>query len=327
MRRVGLRDVEHRDAAPAAHVGVVALEVHPGGAARNVSPRAARCSRSRAAGRREPVPEPTRAQGGQERTHRKRRHEPSDLRTAHLNTCVPESTAVNHTRAGGERRDRRPAGRACGAARAGRRESRTRPAPTAAPPRRSAPRRPRSPSWCAPGACASCAGSARVSRRACASWSRRADRRAGRARARARSRPRRAGPLPRPERQAVGGAGPRARRAHRRRAARGGRRGPAARACPASARRPRRSCWRRSPARATRGPRQGLMLNRAWELVGGIAAALDGEVAGDVRRWRDSCELLAVVCAAADAPPCSPASPTCPRSSRSSSERSAARWA
>jgi DNA polymerase (family 10) len=47
-------------------------------------------------------------------------------------------------------------------------------------------------------------------------------------------------------------------------------------------------------------PRQGLLLNRAWELVGGIAAALDGEPAGDVRRWRDSCELLSVVCAAAD---------------------------
>jgi DNA polymerase (family 10) len=47
-------------------------------------------------------------------------------------------------------------------------------------------------------------------------------------------------------------------------------------------------------------PRRGLLLNRAWELVGGIAAALDGAVAGDVRRWRDSCEQLAVVCAAAD---------------------------
>jgi DNA polymerase (family 10) len=51
-------------------------------------------------------------------------------------------------------------------------------------------------------------------------------------------------------------------------------------------------------------PRQGLLLNRARELVGAIAAALDGEEAGDVRRWRDSCERLAVVCAAADpAPP------------------------
>jgi DNA polymerase (family 10) len=48
-------------------------------------------------------------------------------------------------------------------------------------------------------------------------------------------------------------------------------------------------------------PRQGLLLNRARELVGGIAAALEGEVAGDVRRWRDSCERLAVVCAARDA--------------------------
>jgi DNA polymerase (family 10) len=44
--------------------------------------------------------------------------------------------------------------------------------------------------------------------------------------------------------------------------------------------------------------RRGLLLNRAWELVGGIAAALDGQVAGDARRWRDSCEMLAVVCAA-----------------------------
>ena len=47
-------------------------------------------------------------------------------------------------------------------------------------------------------------------------------------------------------------------------------------------------------------PRRGLLLNRARELVGGVAAALDGEVAGDVRRWRDSCELLSVVCAAPD---------------------------
>jgi DNA polymerase (family X) len=50
-------------------------------------------------------------------------------------------------------------------------------------------------------------------------------------------------------------------------------------------------------------PRRGLLLNRAWELVGGIAAALEGEPAGDVRRWRDSCERLAVVCAAQDARP------------------------
>ncbi|HLY49249.1 MAG TPA: PHP domain-containing protein [Solirubrobacteraceae bacterium] len=50
-------------------------------------------------------------------------------------------------------------------------------------------------------------------------------------------------------------------------------------------------------------PSRGLLLSRAWELVGGIAEALGGEVAGDVRRWRDSCERMAVVCAAADPAP------------------------
>jgi DNA polymerase (family X) len=50
-------------------------------------------------------------------------------------------------------------------------------------------------------------------------------------------------------------------------------------------------------------PRRGLLLNRARELLGGIAAAIGGEVAGDVRRWRDSCEVLAVVCAAHDPHP------------------------
>jgi DNA polymerase (family X) len=47
-------------------------------------------------------------------------------------------------------------------------------------------------------------------------------------------------------------------------------------------------------------PRHGLLLNRGWELVEGLAVALNGEAAGDVRRWRDSCERLAVVCAASD---------------------------
>jgi DNA polymerase (family 10) len=47
-------------------------------------------------------------------------------------------------------------------------------------------------------------------------------------------------------------------------------------------------------------PQRGLLLTRARELVEGIATALDGEAAGDVRRSRDSCELLAVVCAAPD---------------------------
>ena len=50
-------------------------------------------------------------------------------------------------------------------------------------------------------------------------------------------------------------------------------------------------------------PRQGLLLSRAWELVGGVAEALDGVPAGDVRRWRDSCERLVVVCAAEDPAP------------------------
>jgi DNA polymerase (family 10) len=47
-------------------------------------------------------------------------------------------------------------------------------------------------------------------------------------------------------------------------------------------------------------PQHGLLLNQAQELVGGIAAHLGGEPAGDARRWRDSCERLAVVCLAAE---------------------------
>ncbi len=45
-------------------------------------------------------------------------------------------------------------------------------------------------------------------------------------------------------------------------------------------------------------PRRGLLLDRATELVHGIASAIDGQAAGDVRRRRDLCEHLAVVCAA-----------------------------
>jgi DNA polymerase (family X) len=44
-------------------------------------------------------------------------------------------------------------------------------------------------------------------------------------------------------------------------------------------------------------PQRALLLNSARELVGAIAEAVGGEPAGDVRRWRDACELLAVVCA------------------------------
>jgi DNA polymerase (family 10) len=47
-------------------------------------------------------------------------------------------------------------------------------------------------------------------------------------------------------------------------------------------------------------PPRVLLLDRARELVGAVAAALGGEAAGDVRRWRDACEHLALVCAATD---------------------------
>jgi DNA polymerase (family 10) len=44
-------------------------------------------------------------------------------------------------------------------------------------------------------------------------------------------------------------------------------------------------------------PRLGLILNRAWELVGRVADALDGTAAGDPRRWCDVSHRLAVVVA------------------------------
>ena len=44
-------------------------------------------------------------------------------------------------------------------------------------------------------------------------------------------------------------------------------------------------------------PRRGLLLNRAWALAAEVAETLGGEVAGDPRRWKDSCEDLAVVVA------------------------------
>jgi DNA polymerase (family 10) len=51
-----------------------------------------------------------------------------------------------------------------------------------------------------------------------------------------------------------------------------------------------------------RSPR-GIWLNRARDLVGAIARALDAEPAGDVRRWCDSCHQLAIVHAASDPDP------------------------
>jgi DNA polymerase (family X) len=50
-------------------------------------------------------------------------------------------------------------------------------------------------------------------------------------------------------------------------------------------------------------PPRGLLLHRARELTAAIAGALGAEPAGDVRRWRDECHHLAVVCAAADPAP------------------------
>src|SRR5690242_6489324 len=45
---------------------------------------------------------------------------------------------------------------------------------------------------------------------------------------------------------------------------------------------------------------RALLLDQARALVREIAAALDGSIAGHPRRWRDSCERLAVVCAASE---------------------------
>ncbi|HKG65034.1 MAG TPA: PHP domain-containing protein [Solirubrobacteraceae bacterium] len=50
-------------------------------------------------------------------------------------------------------------------------------------------------------------------------------------------------------------------------------------------------------------PPRGILLTTARELVAGIAGQLGGEPAGDPRRWRDSCERLAVVCTAPDPAP------------------------
>ena len=50
-------------------------------------------------------------------------------------------------------------------------------------------------------------------------------------------------------------------------------------------------------------PPRALLLNRAWSVAGAIADAVGGAVAGDARRWRDSCELFAVVSAADDPAP------------------------
>ena len=199
--------------------------------------------------------------------------------------------------------DRRPPGRLRVAARARRGEPVH--GPRLPPRRRDDPRRAasRSRSSCATGGCASCAGSGPGSRRGCASWSRRArspswpsssassrpgssasGATSGSARsARSRSRGRSASSTPDELREAAA--------AGRLRTVRGIGPKTEAQLLEALAR------------EAEPRPRRGLLLNRARELVGAIAAALGGEAAGDVRRWRDSCERLAVVCAAADPAP------------------------
>jgi DNA polymerase (family 10) len=48
-------------------------------------------------------------------------------------------------------------------------------------------------------------------------------------------------------------------------------------------------------------PRRGLLINRAWALSEAIAEPFGAEVAGDARRFKDSCERLAVV-ACSDGP-------------------------
>lgn len=50
-------------------------------------------------------------------------------------------------------------------------------------------------------------------------------------------------------------------------------------------------------------PRRGVLLSRAWTLASEIAAAVDGVVAGDPRRFRDSSEHFAIVTAAEEPAP------------------------
>jgi DNA polymerase (family 10) len=59
----------------------------------------------------------------------------------------------------------------------------------------------------------------------------------------------------------------------------------------------------RALERPPAAPRRGLLLNRAWELVGSIAEALGGTVAGDPRRYSPTSTRLAVVVPAAAAEP------------------------
>jgi DNA polymerase (family X) len=48
-------------------------------------------------------------------------------------------------------------------------------------------------------------------------------------------------------------------------------------------------------------PRRGLLLSRSRPLLGALASALGGEIAGDVRRWRETSEHLSIVSRETDA--------------------------
>ena len=72
-------------------------------------------------------------------------------------------------------------------------------------------------------------------------------------------------------------------------------------------------------------PQRGLLLNRAWELVGAIATALDGEAAGDVRAGATRASCWPWSAPRPTHPRCWSASRRCPRSSRWSSRPGGAR--
>ena len=184
-------------------------------------------------------------------------------------------------------------------------------APIAVPPRPSGALRSPSPSWSSPAGCATCAASARASRPGSRARRDRRHRRACGARARAA-----------PELIGLGrylGLGA-TRSLEPARALAVGRpascarwRGRAAADRPASGRATRRSCSRRSPARARHGRDAGSSCTApgSWSAT---CASLGGEPAGDPRRWLDSCEHLAVVGAALEPAAASRASPRFPRS-------------
>ena len=100
--------------------------------------------------------------------------------------------------------------------------------------------------------------------------------------------------------EAVGRDRAGARRAHAGGVPRGGRGGAAADGARGSGRRLEARVLEALAREGEPRPPRGLLLDRRASWSAAIADALGGEPAGDARRWRDSCEQLAVVCAAAD---------------------------